>query len=133
MTTPTKPPLTAYSLGNHGFVNDHIRSALGIEPHIVQAGVTIFAESKAEAVRLYNGRKCGCTTRGSVTAVDNSLTTALRDAGHGTEPGVFAVNLDSSSSAPIVTVDEQGAPTVVAHLVYHRAGGFTFVPLANAK
>lgn len=124
--------LTAYSLGNNGFVSTRILSALGAEPHIRQAGVTIFATSKAHAVRLYKSHQCGHTTVGSVNVSENNVATALRNAGYGTAPSVFVMNLDNHSNSPIVSVDDQGAPTVVARLTYRAGGGFDFVATQTA-
>lgn len=45
--------LKAYTLGNHGFIDQATRDAIGAKPWTIQGNVIIVAKSKAEAHRVY--------------------------------------------------------------------------------
>ncbi len=45
-------PLKVYTVGRNGFVHPNIIAALGLQPHMRQAGVYLIARTKAEAVQV---------------------------------------------------------------------------------
>ncbi|MFI2663320.1 hypothetical protein [Micromonospora carbonacea] len=111
--------LKTYTLGNQGFINNHVRDALGLPSHIRQARVIAVAATKAAAVQVLadhgfpnHSIRDSEFRQGMGNDID-----ALEAAGQIAAPGVLVTSMSFGGSLPVVRMQSGGVPVRIGRLV----------------